>query len=154
MKGLSLASLEIRFYSVIRVYNIYTYNWVYSCTNFIIFTTVQLHLGFCCTFLLGVTLGRKMRRPRMLKPVKKEKGHGTMTYATTTPLVTSVFNQMFKVCCCVSIVISYQVFRSFQCHYCVELQNGFSYDTLVLQNYWWIRAELPKWKPRGPDLAH
>lgn len=33
----------------------------------------------------------------MTKPVKKEKGHGTMTYATTTPLVTSVFNQMFKV---------------------------------------------------------
>ena len=40
-----------------------------------------------------------MKRPRMVKPVKKEKGHATMTYATTTPLVTNVFNQMFKVYC-------------------------------------------------------
>lgn len=35
----------------------------------------------------------------MVKPEKKkEKGHATMTYATTTPLVTNVFNNMFQVC--------------------------------------------------------
>lgn len=48
-------------------------------------------------FLIGVTLGRKLRR-RMVKPEKKkEKGHATMTYATTTPLVTNVFNNYFQV---------------------------------------------------------
>lgn len=51
-----------------------------------------------CSLYSGVTLGRKIKRPKMIKPVKKEKGHGTMTYATTTPLVTNVFNQIFKVC--------------------------------------------------------
>ena len=47
--------------------------------------------------LAGVTLGIKVKRPKMVKPIKKDKGHATMTYATTTPLVTSVFNQMFGV---------------------------------------------------------
>ncbi|KAF6017679.1 DNMT1 [Bugula neritina] len=46
--------------------------------------------------LAGVTLGTKVKRPKMVKPLKKDKGHATMTYATTTPLVTSVFNQMFS----------------------------------------------------------
>ncbi|XP_067952062.1 DNA (cytosine-5)-methyltransferase PliMCI-like [Watersipora subatra] len=45
--------------------------------------------------LAGVTLGIKIKRSRMVKAVKKDKGHATMTYATTTPLVTSVFNQIF-----------------------------------------------------------
>lgn len=33
----------------------------------------------------------------MVKAVKKDKTHATMTYATTTTLVTSVFDQMFGV---------------------------------------------------------
>ena len=64
--------------------------WVLSPYHF----TVDMPYFECIS---GVTLGVKLKRPKMVKAQKKDKGHATMTFATTTPLVTSVFNQMFGV---------------------------------------------------------